>query len=227
MIAIIPARSESKGLPNKNIKQLGQHPLIAYSINAALNSCCFTDVFVTTDSDEIAQISLDYGAQVIERPSFLAQNDTSMADVINHVYNYLSKREKIFPEGIFCLLQPTSPLRGASHIIACTTAFRKSSFKSAVSLSEDIHSPFKSLCIKQGELTPLFNVKYLHANRQTLEKTYRQNGAIYLTYWRNFLSDGGFIHFPAMPYIMEEKESIDIDTLEDFQCVERGLVGCN
>jgi len=227
MIAIIPARGGSKGLRNKNIKHLGQHPLLSYSIRAALDSRCFTEVFVTTDSEEISQIARNYGAQVIERPSSLAQDDTPMTDVINHVYTYLTEGEKAFPEDIFCLLQPTSPLRGASHIRSCVTEFTKQSYKSAVSVSADIHSPFKSLCIKEGELMPLFDMKYLHANRQTLEKTYRQNGAIYLTYWRNFLSDGGFIHFPAMPYIMEEKDSIDIDTLEDFQCVERCLVGSN
>lgn len=227
MIAIIPARGGSKGLRNKNIKKLGQYPLLSYSIRAALDSGCFTEVFVTTDSDSLSQVALGYGAQVIERPSSLAQDDTPMTDVINHVYTYLTGSKKAFPEDIFCLLQPTSPLRGASHIRECVAQFENKSYKSAVSVSADTHSPFKSLCIKEGGLTPLFDVKYLHANRQTLEKTYRQNGAIYLTYWRNFLSEGGFIHFPAMPYIMDAKESIDIDTLEDFQCVERVLIGSN
>ncbi len=223
IIAIIPAREGSKGLPNKNIKKFSGKPLIVHSIIAAIESGCFKEIIVTTDSDDIAKISLNYKVRVIKRPKNLAQDDSLMKDVTKHVYTYL-KTNDLFLGTFFCLLQPTSPLRLASHVIEFVDKFKQGSFRSAVSVCENLHTPFKSFSLKNEQLIPIFEQKFSHANRQSLDKTYRQNGAIYLTNWSNFLSYGCFIHQPVMPYIMTEKESVDIDSLEDFHRAEKFFI---
>lgn len=223
MIAIIPARSGSKGVPDKNIRDLNGIPLITYTIRAAIESNCFTDVVVTTDGEAISEISINCGAKVIRRPSFLAQDDTLMADAIRHVYSY-KEVLNLSSKDFFCLLQPTSPLRDSSHVIECVTKFKISSFKSALSVCENTYTPFKSLRLVEDHLEPLFDLSLLNVNRQALEKTYRQNGAIYITNWDSFLTTNSFIEFPAMPYFMTEAESIDIDSLKDFQCAENIII---
>ena len=94
IIAIIPARKGSKGIPNKNIKYICGKPLIAYSIEVALNSELIDDVYVSTDSEQIAKISKDYGAKVIKRPSYLAQDKSQTFDAIEHALKWIQKNKK-------------------------------------------------------------------------------------------------------------------------------------
>lgn len=222
-IALIPARGGSKGLSRKNVLTLRGKPLISYTIEAALHSNKFSSVYVTTEDDEIAKISKHYGAKIIKRPFEIAQDDTKMSSVIKHAYDSLKDR-KMDLGPFFCLLQPTSPLRKAEHILDCTSRFfKEENFSSAVSVCENSYSPFKSLYFKEGALTPLFSSNHLAENRQHLERTYRQNGAIYITAWSDFLEKETFINFPAMAYIMNEEESLDIDTNADLAKAEEFL----
>ena len=116
LLALIPARSGSKGLPNKNTLQCAGKPLIEWSISAAQKVNYIDDVLVTTDSEEIASISMNAGASIpFLRPAFLAEDDSSMLDVIKHAWdNHLSKSGQHYDYVV--LLQPTSPLRTSNHI---------------------------------------------------------------------------------------------------------------
>ena len=211
-IAIIPARGGSKRLPNKNILDLGGKPLIAWSIEAALNSNFIDKVVVTTDCEKIAEISRKYGAEVpFIRPDHLSTDTASSNDVINHV---LAHYENQFDS--FLLLQPTSPLRNESDI---QNAFNlKKKYASVVSVCEAEHSPLWCNTLPVDFSMANFiheNVKNVRS--QDLPTYYRINGAIYLTDVDYFVTNNGFISSNTVAYIMPQERSIDIDTLLDFK----------
>ena len=218
VIAIIPARGGSKGLPRKNLRSLAGKPLIAYSILAARECSQISRCIVSTEDPEIKQLSLEYGAEVIDRPADLATDLALSADVVRHVLETLSGTGHQ-PE-YFVLLQPTSPLRTSRHIQQCLQAFLASSAACAISVTETEHHPYKDFNLDQGFLHPLFGAEYLSQPRQRLPAVYRQNGAIYVMKSRAFLEHNGFFVEPALPYIMENKDSIDIDSGFDLLVAE-------
>jgi len=123
-IAIIPARSGSKGLKNKNILNVSGHPLISYSIQAAKESKFINKIFVTTDGEKIAKISKSYGAEVIKRPKKLSGDKLSIELVVAHAVDEIEKRINFIFDNIV-LLQPTSPLRSAKDIDRAISIFIK------------------------------------------------------------------------------------------------------
>ena len=109
ILAIIPARGGSRRLPRKNVRLLCGKPLIAYTIEAALSSKLIDRVVVSTEDEEIAEVSKKYGAEVLERPEELARDDSPTIDAVMHVLNWFEERKEFFD--IVVLLEPTSPLR--------------------------------------------------------------------------------------------------------------------
>lgn len=139
-IAIIPARSGSKGLKDKNIKLLNGIPLIEYSIDAAISANIFDEVMVSTDSDMYAEIAKKCGASVpFLRSKVNSTDKASSWDVVLEVLNYYQKKDQKFD--IFCLLQPTSPLRKAEDILSAYSIFNEKRAKAVVSVGEVEHSP--------------------------------------------------------------------------------------
>ena len=114
ILAIIPARGGSKGIKRKNLRPICSKPLVAYSIEAGLNSKFITKTVVSTEDDEIAQVSKSFGAQVIKRPMELARDETKTIPVMLHAAKYLEDRENYRPDYVV-LLQPTCPLRDANY----------------------------------------------------------------------------------------------------------------
>lgn len=216
--AIITARGQSKGLPQKNIRLLAGKPLIAYTILAAIESKKVDRCIVSTEDPVITKISIEWGAEVIERPAKLADDLTPSFEVVKHVLKTLEKYDDM-PE-YFVLLQPTSPLRNALHLASCIDAFFKSDANSAISVTTFKPHPYKTFIVKNGELKPLFSRKYLHMPRQMLPQVLRQNGAIYMTESKIFLKKNTFFIPPVMPFFMSEQDSIDIDTEFDFIMAE-------
>lgn len=212
--AIITARGGSKGIPKKNIRLLQGKPLIVYTIEAALNCSSIRRCFVSTEDEEIKHISKLWGAEVIDRPAELATDLTLSNDVIKHALLYLKETSSL-PE-YFVLLQPTSPLRTSMHIKECIEMFFKSDAKSAISVTDVEHHPYKSFLIKNGKLVPLFNKNLTEVPRQLLPKVFKPNGAIYLLGTKTFLDYQRFFVEPVMPYWMSPEDSIDIDTELDF-----------
>ncbi|MDD4651091.1 MAG: acylneuraminate cytidylyltransferase family protein [Methanothrix sp.] len=214
IIAIIPARGGSKGLPRKNIAMLRSRPLISYSIEAALRSNLVSRVIVTTEDAEIAEVSRKYGSEVIDRPMELAQDDTPIISVVRQAIHKLED-EGYFAE-VIALLQPTSPLRTTEDIDGAIQLFQTNNCGSVVSICEMEHSPYWSFKVERNYLKPLMGKKYLNLRRQDLPKVYMPNGAIFVSSPRNLYEIGSFYSHETMPYIMPAVRSIDIDCENDL-----------
>ncbi len=219
ILAIIPARSGSKGLRHKNIKLLNDKPLIAYTIEAAIESDIFTDIVVSTDSEEYASISKRYGASIpFLRPDELASDIASSADMIVYTIQRLKELGKVY--NYFVLLQPTSPLRKASDIKNAADLLIENKLDSVVSVCEAEHS--LSIYNTLGDSLSLegFINKNSATRRQDDKKYYRINGSIYISNVKKYLSERDFYGKKSKAYIMSRESSIDIDTELDFKIAE-------
>jgi len=212
-IAIIPARSGSKGLKDKNIKELNGIPLIGYSIKAAKEAGVFSHVMVSTDSDRYAEIARDLGAEVPFLRSAQASSDNAGSwDVVREV---LSGYKEHFDT--ICLLQPTSPLRTAEDIVAGYKELEEKNADAITAVCEMDHSPLWSIPL--DETLSLVNLRKQLADvpRQMLKTYYRINGALYI---RRLNYDNGVIKIldrREYAYIMDRKRSVDIDIIDDFE----------
>lgn len=218
MIAIIPARGGSKGLPGKNVKLLNGKPLIAYTIEAALKSEKINRVIVSTDDEEIARISIQYGAEVpFLRPDFLA-TDTAMA-----VDNYIYTIERLSAESgevidEFVVLQPTSPLRIVEDIDNAIEIFHSKDADSVISYTQEQHPVSWHKYINEDGtfediLSPNIN------NRQALRISYYPNGAIYVFRFK-IIKERKYYTDRSYAYVMPRERSVDIDYLMDFKYAE-------
>jgi len=220
IVAIITARGGSKGLPRKNVLDLNAKPLIAHTIEAALKSEMFSKVIVTTDDIEIKEVSIKYGADVIDRPKELATDTASSLDVIEHTLRSLKEDGNEFSH--FILLQPTSPLRTQKHIKEAWAKYENDNANSLVSVSEVEHTPFKMLIEDDnGNIKPLTNWRDLTKPRQQLPKAYLPNGAIYISEVENFLNTKNLFKSPLGIFVMGKEESVDVDTKEDLNTIDR------
>ena len=215
-IAIIPARSGSKGLKDKNIKLLNGKPLIAYTIESAIKSGQFAVVHVSTDSEEYADIARQYGADVPFLRSAEASSDTASSwDAVREVLANYSKQG--FEFDTFALLQPTSPLRRSEDIVKAYKLYSEKSAVTVVSLCETDECPLQcntlptSLSMDNFEREEVKNMR-----RQDLPIYYRFNGAIYISEVKHFLSTGDIYEKDCYAYIMGKMTSVDIDDEIDF-----------
>jgi len=219
ILAIIPARGGSKGLPGKNIKIFAGKPLIAWTIETALKSKYLNRVVVSTEDETIARISKKYGSEIIKRPIGLARDISSTHDVIDHVIDYLEKNEK-YESDIIVLLQPTSPLRTVEDIDRAVDIFIENKCESVISMYEFGPSVYWSFKMGRKYLETLFDIKYLKQRRQKSPKVYIPNGAIYVSTYNNLIKYKSFYSKKILPYVMPEERSIDIDYEIDFKLAE-------
>lgn len=215
ILAIIPARSGSKRLIDKNILHLQGKPLIAWSIEAALKSKFIDRVVVSTDSLKYANIAKYYGASIpFIRKSELALDSTLTFDVIKDVINFYSNKT-IYKYVI--LLQPTSPLRNEKHIDEAIELFFLKNANSIVSVCECEHSPLWTNVLPNDDSMDNFikeDIKNLRS--QDLPKYYRLNGAIFIAEITNYLKYKTFFTPNCFAYKMNIEESVDIDTETDL-----------
>lgn len=224
ILAIIPARGGSKGIPRKNIKSLAGKPLIAWSIESGRESKYIDRIIVSTEDEEIRDISLDYGAEVpFLRPKELAQDNTSSVDTIVDVIMKIKDIENLEYDFIL-LLQPTSPLREVKHIDESIELLINNSDKydAVISVTELEHPVFWNRKIDDSKRLINFmeydkSKKY---RRQDFKKTFRLNGAIYLIKVDVFLNCMSFETKSTLAYEMDRKSSIDIDCIEDMELAE-------
>ena len=219
-IAIIPARGGSKRLPGKNIKLLGGKPLIAWTIEAAIRSNVFDHVFVSTDSEEIASVSRDYGAKVpFLRPAELSSDTATTNDVVTHLISWFEKEYSQEASNI-AILQPTSPFRNAEHIIEAFEEMKTKHAKAIVSVCELEHPiQFCNQLGLDGSMDG-FIKKENNKRTQDLEPYYRLNGAIYI-FDRKYVGRISELYsMGTFAYVMSSKVSIDIDTENDFKLAE-------
>lgn len=217
IIAIIPARGGSKGILGKNIKLLDGKPLIAYTIEAALQSKCLDRIIVSTDDKKIAEVSKKYGAEIIKRPKFLAGDKAKTIDAVFHVFDALEREKYVFD--FLVLLQPTSPLRTAKDIKEAIELFQNTSPELLVSVYKMEPPPYWCFRIEKNYLKPIFGLKYFKP-RGEVPEAYMPNGAIYISSPKFLRKNKSFYAKKSLPYIMPKEKSVDIDYPIDFRLAE-------
>ncbi len=220
ILCVIPARSGSKCIPNKNIVDVAGKPLIAYSIEAALESKYIDRVIVSTDSREYADISIRYGAEVpFLRPEKLADDHVHSVYPVINCLETLKDEEKYNPD-IIVMLLPTSPLRMAKHIDESVEIYLEKKSGSVVSVTEATKPPQYIKRINNGLLQPYEEMaEGPNFQRQQLEKLYEGNGSIFITSITSLLEENTFHGQQVYPYIMDKRYSIDINDKFDLEIV--------
>jgi CMP-N-acetylneuraminic acid synthetase len=215
ILAVIPARGGSKGIPRKNVRLLCGKPLISYSIMNALSSNFNLDVVVSTDDEEIERISLIYGAKVIKRPEELGADDVTLDPVIYHAVYTMEKIENKAYD-IVITMQPTSPLLKVSTLDSAIKYFLDNDFDTLIS---GVNSPHLSWTELEGKIVPLYEKRL---NRQYLPKNFLETGAFFITK-RKFVKEDSRIGNKVSIYEISENESIDIDSSRDWWVAEKEL----
>lgn len=220
MLAVIPARGGSKGVPNKNIKELKGKPLIAYTIEAALQSGIFEKVVVSTDSPKIAGIAGQCGAEVpFLRPDEISGDFASSDDAIIHAIDFYKEKGITYSE--VCKLQPTSPLRNIQHLKNAYQLMKEKNADFVVSVCECEHSPrWTGILGEDLSMNDFMREDVRRSCRQVLPTYYRLNGAIYMAKCHSFYKEKNFFGANGYAYIMSQEDSIDIDSELDFRIAE-------
>ncbi|MPR34969.1 acylneuraminate cytidylyltransferase family protein [Salmonirosea aquatica] len=227
VLAIVPARGGSKGLPGKNTLPLAGHPLIAYSIKAALDSPGITRVIVSTDSTEIADTARQYGAEVpFIRPDEYAQDHSLDIDVFAHALKWLRQHENYTPD-LVVQLRPTSPVRYVYDIENCIQKLsERPEADSLRVVTQAFHTPYKMWRLEsgQGYLNPLLTLEGTpdpyNQPRQSLPTVYWQIGTLDVIRPRAILEKDSMSGQGILPYIVSQEQAIDIDDLYSFQKAE-------
>jgi N-acylneuraminate cytidylyltransferase len=216
VLAIIPARGGSKGVPRKNIRVAGGQPLIAWTIRAALASAYIDKLIVSSEDDEIRSVAAGFGADLpLRRPPELATDDATSLDVVLNVLD----AARGFDLGV--LLQPTSPLRTSDDIDSCLSLTVRSGATSCIAVTEVVESPFWMYSVgADGRLSPVVPGKRFE-RRQDLPSIYRPNGALYVFQPDWLRQNGQFVDEQTIAYIMPGSRSLDIDTEADFARFEQ------
>lgn len=220
VLAIIPARGGSKGLPGKNILPLAGKPVIAWTIEAARQSRFVDRVIVSTDSLEIAAVAEQHGAEVpFLRPAELAGDQAKSFDVLLHAIDWQQQLDLGY-DLVICL-QPTSPLRNGEDIDHAIELYRTRAADAVVSVCETDHHPWWSNILPEnGNMADFLRPEALNSNRQELPAFYRLNGAIYLASPDYLKANGSFYGDGTFAYEMPKRRSIDIDDAFDLQLAE-------
>lgn len=215
ILAVIPARSGSKSVKDKNIRPLGGRPLMAWSIKAALAYKQIDEVVVSTDSDKYAQLAKFYGAEVINRPSQLAQDETPMIKVLQHV---LTAK----PADLIVLLDPTSPFRRRADIETCLEKIKEPNTESVVTVTEAEHNPYFIMGTIGPDnywQYPLIKPDKPVTRRQDAPQVYQLNAGVYVIK-KEIIESGKIFTSKTKAVVMPPERSVHIDTEMDFKFAE-------
>lgn len=225
VLAVITARGGSKALPRKNVLPLGEKPLIAWTIEAALAATRLHRIILSTDDDEIADVGERYGVEVpFRRPAELATDTSHHPDVMIHAVNYVAEQLDDPCAAVMCL-QPTVPFRQARHIDEAVKSFFASDADSLISLKQQDYPPWWMFKLEDDRIMPAFEyqpgVNVFNLERQQFPKVYRPNGAIYLTWSESLIKHRRLVNpSDCAYYIMDAADSVDIDTASDLAMAE-------
>lgn len=227
VLGVITARGGSKSIPGKNIKLFAGKPLIAHTIEMAKESGVFDRLIVSTDDEQIVEVARKYGCEVpFLRPKELAEDATPHLYVMQHAVKWMQDNENYKPDYVM-ILQPTSPLRLPFHIKESVELALKSDADSVLSVSlvpKHFHPDWQFIKDEKGRLKIFTGaeVKNITRRRQDLPDTYFKNGAIFL-----FKPEVLFTNQPSiygdsvLAYLMDDKYSVNIDTLDDWALAEK------
>lgn len=216
VIALIPARGGSKGVPRKNLLTLGGVSLVELAFKSAKSCEVVDSIYISTDDKEIRDLALRLGANVHSRSASSSKDSSTATDLVTEFIRDLGKHlgEK---DPLLVYLQPTSPFRNWQHLDNAFKALEIGNSFRSVSVVEDVQTPFKSVRLDlMGRILPLLQNGNLSQNRQDLPKTYRPNGAIYIFPLSAFLEGNTFPIEGSTPFMMSLEDSVDIDTYADL-----------
>lgn len=218
IVAIIPARLGSKGIPKKNIKLLGGKPLIEYTYQIAKKSKIFDRIILTTESKKITKTAKKIGMEVpFIRPKELALDETPMIDVIKHSINNLTINKK--KPKYYCILQPTSPFRDINELKKAYAYFTKNKCDSVVSVEEvpEHYSPFFTMKIKKNKLEHYLPKGLNISRRQDVDQAYIRSGCFYFAKTSILIKNNSIYGKVSRPWIVDNKNLVNLDTKEDWQ----------
>jgi CMP-N,N'-diacetyllegionaminic acid synthase len=216
VLAVIPARGGSKGIPRKNIIDIGGKPLIAWTIEAAKKSKYIDRIILSSEDDEIIEVASEWGCEIpFKRPIELAQDDTPGIDPVLHALDNIRGFDYLV------LLQPTSPLRSTEDIDGAIMKCIESNSNSCVSITESDKSPYWMFTMnKDYTLCKLLQDGRNDYQRQLLPKTYYLNGAVYVAEIKWLSTEKKFVSNSTNAYVMPKERSIDIDSIFDLRLAE-------
>ena len=219
VLALIPARGGSKGLPGKNILQMGGRPLLAWSVDAARGSRCIDRVVLSSEDEVIMAAARACGCEVpFRRPAALASDTAPSIDVVLHALDTLPGYD------VVVLLQPTSPLRTASDIDAACERFATSGAPACVSVSRVEQSPYWMYHLGENHaLLPIVEAPSEVTRRQDLPDVYTLNGAIYIADAAWLRQTRTFLTRDTVGHVMPVERSLDIDTAADFEAFRKAV----
>lgn len=225
-LALVPARSGSKGIPKKNLQVVGERTLLQRAIDAANRCGLFSEVCVSTDSDEIAELALTYGASVpFMRPANISGDSALGIEVVKHALNYYLGKGEYFSS--ITLLQPTTPFRDSEDVYKAITLFEDSSFESLISIFDVTHMQPSTLYQIDGftNESGLIGLKSFDPAdsssqgtlRQNFSPLYWRNGSIYIFKPENILSSTTLLKSPVGGFPMSWVNSINVDNPKDLE----------
>ncbi|MBC8351303.1 MAG: acylneuraminate cytidylyltransferase family protein [Planctomycetes bacterium] len=224
VLGIIPARGGSKGVPRKNIRNLGGKPLIEYTIDECKRTGSLTHFVLSTEDDEIASVAQNASCRVVRRPAELAQDDTPSLPVVQHAL-YTAEQDRGIIYDAVCLLQPTTPFRKAKEIDEAVKMLAESGADSVVSVSQvpdKYHPNWAFMRDESGNLVRFLDGK-LESRRQSLTPAYHRNGLIYLTRRETLVENDSLYGDRICSLVMDGGGCINIDTPDDWLCAIRAI----
>lgn len=229
IVALIPARAGSKRVPDKNIYPLGGHPLIAYTITAAIQSGIFSSIFVSTDSERYADVARHYGAEVPFLRSKEISGDVSPdIEWVKYTLKRLAKDDQCFD--CFSILRPTSPFRNAGTIQRAWDVFQaESGVDSLRAIELCSQHPGKMWVVRGGRMLPLLpfgpeNQPWHSSQYQSLPKIYVQNASLEISWTRVVTEKNSIAGDVIMPFFTTGKEGFDINQFHDVVLAEKYLI---
>ena len=217
-ICIIPARGGSKRIPRKNIKEFLGKPIIAYSIEAALESCCFDQIIVSTDDDEIAEVARKYGSQVpFIRPAELSNDFAGTLPVVRHAIEQLDSNNTI--ESV-CCLYATAPFVNAKTIYESYEQFNKSDANYCLGITSFPFPIQRAIKVTDEKHISMFSPENFHKRSQDLEMAYHDAGQFCWGRVQAFRNELPIYSEATSPYILPRYLVQDIDTMEDWTRAE-------
>jgi len=223
-VALIPARSGSKRVVDKNIRELAGHPLIAYTVTAAIKSCVFDDVIVSTDSDEYADIAKKYGAEVpFLRPESIAGDVSPDIEWVTFTLDKLRQQGREYD--CFSILRPTSPFRKPETIQRAWSLFKKNYADSLRAVEKCSQHPGKMWVVRDKLMYPLLpygpTEQPWHSSQyQSLPEIYVQNASLEIAWSKVVFEDKSIAGNIVMPFLTEENEGFDVNTEYDWRIAE-------
>jgi len=216
----VPARYGSISVPQKNLRLIRGVPLVSHTFEAAIKSKYITEVYLSTNDQEVIECARNFPIKVIQRPEEFCSSISTANEVIRHFISKLSE-DLLHLDPLIVYLQPTSVLRTSFHIDQALSQMIEKGLRKMISVYEMDVSIYKSFkCDCDGLLQAFFEEKLTNQSRQTLPKVFLPNGAIYVFGVDDFLKHGRIPSNGSYPYIMSSIDSIDIDSEDDLTLVE-------